>query len=118
MKFESLRPMGQDMEVLDSGESREALSWTFLVEGTVYYFDIQYSMGKYRPYLLFRLTSHEMGRFIFEGRSYLNALAEQVRAFPAKYYERNQPIDVQKRVAAACAMPRVRNANALSNRVV
>jgi len=108
MKFESLRPMGPEMEVLDSDESREALSWTFLVEGTVYYLDIQCSMGEYRPHLLFRLTSHEMGRFIFDGRSYLSALAEQVRAFPAKYYERNQPISVQRRVADALASSRVR----------
>jgi hypothetical protein len=89
------------MEVID----RESDSWTLLVDRANYYLDVRCRVGVYYPHLLIKLDYAELRQFVFLGRNFIESLARRVQRWPQEFYERNEPVEVQRKVALAAPTP-------------
>jgi hypothetical protein len=93
----SKRAVRSDMKIVD----QERGTWAMLTLRTDIYLDVRCQNGPYCLYLLIKLNGMERQLYSTLGRSYIDSLAREIRSSPTHYYERNQPIEIQKLVGIA-----------------
>lgn len=91
------RLLSSDMKIVD----QERGAWTMLTLRADFFFDVRCDMGPYSLYLLIKLNDMERRLYSSLGRSYIESFAKDIRSSPPRYYDRNQPIEIQKMVGFA-----------------
>jgi hypothetical protein len=86
-----------EMKIVD----QERGTWAMLSLRTEIYLDVRCQNGPYCLYLLIKLNGMERQLYSTLGRSYIDSLAREIRSSPTRYYDRNQPIEIQKLVGIA-----------------